>query len=96
MADRKPKPAIRPTRATRRVILVLLSGASNLGGYTICRAAGRASGTIHPILARLEAEGWAESEWRPGPAPRRRVYRLTPRGRYYGLQMLGLEERDDA
>lgn len=44
------------------------------------------SGTIHPILARLEAVGWVRSEWeRVDPAaagrPRRRWYRLTPEGR---------------
>lgn len=44
------------------------------------------SGTIHPILARLEAVGWVRSEWeRIDPAtagrPRRRWYRLTPEGR---------------
>ena len=32
---RKPKPEIKPTRATRRVLLVLLTGASNLSGWPI-------------------------------------------------------------
>ena len=43
------------------------------------------SGTVHPILARLERAGWAQSEWEdvdPGGAgrPARRYYRLTAEG----------------
>ena len=44
-----------------------------------------ASGTIHPILARLEGLGWLESRWEDiDPAtegrPSRRFYVLTPDG----------------
>jgi DNA-binding PadR family transcriptional regulator len=44
------------------------------------------SGTVHPILARLERAGWVGSRWEEiDPAehgrPRRRYYRLTPEGR---------------
>jgi DNA-binding PadR family transcriptional regulator len=85
----------KPRRRDRRVLLVLLTGAPNLSGYVICRAAGLASGTVHPCLARLESMGWADSEWRPGPEPRRRVYRLTKRGRYHGMLALGLEIGDE-
>jgi DNA-binding PadR family transcriptional regulator len=51
-----------------------------LGAHT-----GLASGTIHPVLARLEGAGWVESEWEsidPSSAgrPRRRFYRLTTAG----------------
>jgi PadR family transcriptional regulator, regulatory protein PadR len=44
------------------------------------------SGTVHPILARLEGLAWVESRWedidpsREG-RPARRYYRLTPTGR---------------
>jgi DNA-binding PadR family transcriptional regulator len=54
-------------------------------GLELGRAAGLPSGTVHPILARLEAAGWLESSWeqvdphREG-RPRRRYYRLTPDG----------------
>jgi PadR family transcriptional regulator PadR len=38
-------------------------------------------GTIYPILARLNRDGWLASEWREeGPHPRK-YYRLTDRGR---------------
>lgn len=39
-------------------------------------------GTLYPLLAGFEADGWVLTEWdttRPGPA--RKVYRLTPEGR---------------
>src|SRR5262245_28048762 len=54
-------------------------------GLEICSAAGLASGTIHPILARLERVGWLESRWEDiDPAkegrPRRRYYRLSRDG----------------
>jgi DNA-binding PadR family transcriptional regulator len=54
-------------------------------GLEICKAAGLASGTIHPILARLEGLGWVESHWEkvdPGEVgrPRRRYYQITPDG----------------
>jgi DNA-binding PadR family transcriptional regulator len=54
-------------------------------GLEICAAAGLSSGTIHPILARLEGMGWLESRWEdavPSEAgrPRRRYYRLTEDG----------------
>jgi len=55
-------------------------------GLQICTAAGLPSGTIHPILARLEALGWVESHWEDDVdphqqgRPRRRYYRLIPDG----------------
>jgi DNA-binding PadR family transcriptional regulator len=90
---RKPKPPVAPTRATRRVLLALLSGASNLSGYPLARAAQVGYGKVYVILARLEREGWADSDWGPETAHgRRRFYRLTTRGRYYALRTLGLED----
>lgn len=54
-----------------------------LYGLEICAAAGLPSGTIHPILARLERLGWLRSSWEEiDPSeegrPRRRYYRLDP------------------
>jgi DNA-binding PadR family transcriptional regulator len=48
-------------------------------------AAGLPSGTVHPILARLEGAGWLESRWedvdpRSAGRPARRYYRLTGAG----------------
>ena len=54
---------------------------AELGGLTRL-----ASGTVHPILARLEGIGWVVSRWEdidPGTEgrPARRYYRLTEEGR---------------
>jgi DNA-binding PadR family transcriptional regulator len=53
-------------------------------GYRICDEAGLGSGTVYPILERLEEAGWIEGTWETGqPAnrPRRRFYTLTNAGR---------------
>ena len=54
-------------------------------GLQICQEAGLPSGTIHPILARLEGLGWLESRWEDTTPqdegrPRRRYYRMTQDG----------------
>jgi PadR family transcriptional regulator, regulatory protein PadR len=70
------------TLATQLVLRVLLENpARELYGLQICAAAGLPSGTIHPILARLQQAGWLESRWedtdpRAAGRPRRRFYRL--------------------
>jgi DNA-binding PadR family transcriptional regulator len=56
-----------------------------LAGAEICRNIMGLSGTVHPILMRLEKAGWLESRWEnvnPSEAgrPRRRLYKLTPLG----------------
>jgi DNA-binding PadR family transcriptional regulator len=54
-------------------------------GLEMAKAAGLPGGTIYPILARLEREGWVESELEEveasvvGRRPRR-YYRLTGEG----------------
>ena len=74
------------TAATDAVLrLMLLDPAREMYGLELVRAAGLPTGTIHPILARLEACGWLESRWEdldPHEAgrPRRRYYRLNPDG----------------
>jgi len=40
-----------------------------------------AEGTVYPVLHRLEAEGLLASAWSTAAGRRRRVYRLTRRGR---------------
>ena len=73
------------TLATKRVLAVLLDDPGPLYGLEICTKADLPSGTIHPILARLEKAGWLESEWEPVDPhaqgrPRRRYYKLTDEG----------------
>jgi DNA-binding PadR family transcriptional regulator len=38
-------------------------------------------GTVYPVLHRLEADGLLASAWSDGSGRRRRVYRITRRGR---------------
>lgn len=40
-----------------------------------------AEGTVYPALYRLERQGLLESTWSDAEARRRRIYRLTRRGR---------------
>lgn len=81
---RKSEP--RMTVPTLLVVRAMLAEpAREMYGLEICKAAELPSGTIHPILARLEGCGWLESRWEDiEPAekgrPRRRYYRLSPEG----------------
>jgi PadR family transcriptional regulator PadR len=76
----------RMTIATQMVLRALLADPSGeFYGSEIGGAAGLRSGTVHPILARLEAAGWVESRWEDAKAevvgrPVRRYYRLTATG----------------
>ncbi|OAA27804.1 putative transcriptional regulator [Frankia sp. EI5c] len=57
-------------------------------GLELSQAAGLATGTIHPILARLEGCGWLTSEWEDiDPKVEGR-----PRRRYYQLSVDGVEQ----
>ena len=49
-----------------------------------------AEGTVYPVLHRLEAAGLLASSWSDAAGRRRRVYRLTRRGR----SALATRERD--
>jgi|SRR3954447_18700193 PadR family transcriptional regulator PadR len=77
----------RMTIPTQLVLRALLAEPTKeLYGLQICEQAGLPSGTIHPILARLEREhGWVISCWedinpQDEGRPRRRYYRLTEDG----------------
>jgi PadR family transcriptional regulator, regulatory protein PadR len=79
-------PPPRMTLPTRLVLRALLEHpAQEFYGLEICAAADLPSGTIHPILARLENLGWVRSHWedvdpRQAGRPRRRYYSLTSDG----------------
>lgn len=74
------------TLPTQFVLRALLENPTReMYGLEVCQAAGLRSGTIHPILARLERAGWLLSRWEDvDPSeqgrPRRRYYRLSPHG----------------
>ena len=71
---------------TLRVLEAFLQNPTDqLSGADIHRRSGLASGTLYPILLRLESAGWLVSRWEsidPSSAgrPRRRLYRLTSGG----------------
>jgi DNA-binding PadR family transcriptional regulator len=76
----------RMTIPTQLVLRALLADPSKERyGVEIGAEAGLPSGTIHPILARLEGVGWLTSRWedidpRVEGRPARRYYQLTPDG----------------
>lgn len=86
------KPSLRFTTATRLVLDVVLAATDEdpAWGYRICEEAGLGSGTVYPILERLENEGLVEAYWetgQPADRPRRRFYTVTGTGRaWYGEQ----------
>jgi DNA-binding PadR family transcriptional regulator len=67
----------------------LLSALASAGGhwsygYELTTLTGIRSGTLYPLLIRLEAQGFLEAEWQPPAAagrPPRHAYRLTAAGR---------------
>ncbi len=74
------------TISTQLVLRALLiDPEAELYGVEVGAAAGLPSGTVHPILARLEGLGWVTSRWEDiDPSaegrPARRYYRIEPNG----------------
>jgi PadR family transcriptional regulator len=56
-------------------------------GLELCKATRLSSGSLYPILARLENEGWVSSRWEE---PQRQEAEHRPRRRYYALTADGL------
>jgi PadR family transcriptional regulator PadR len=75
----------RTSKQTLKLLAALTKGASNWHyGYALARETGLQSGTLYPILMRLEERGWLETQWEtppPGGRPPRHMYRLTSGGR---------------
>lgn len=83
--------SVRLTPQTLAVLNALAANpTSEFWGYELTKITGLPSGTLYPILARLEATGWLVSDWADeAPAagrPRRRYYRLT------GVGVVGVAE----
>jgi PadR family transcriptional regulator PadR len=79
---------VRLTYPTALVLQALLQGHHH--GFDIMDATGLPSGTVYPILRRLDAEGYVRSKWekegvaRREQRPARRYYELTATGRAMG------------
>jgi len=77
-------PSVRLTRHTALVLVALARGLRH--GFDLLDATGLPSGTVYPILRRLEAAGLVKSRWEPVTIardegrPPRRYYQLTGAG----------------
>jgi len=77
---------VRLTQPTLKVLRFLLeTPREGRSGAEMSKATKVGSGTLYPMLARLETAGWLSSEWEsinPSEAgrPRRRFYKLTAVG----------------
>ena len=72
-----------PLERVLRVFLAELSARHY--GYDLMKAAKLPSGTLYPMLARLQDQGLVTSEWEPQPddasgRPPRKYYQLTGEG----------------
>lgn len=80
-------------RMTQPTLLVLRSLLSQPGrrwyGLELCRATGLPSGTLYPIVARLEQEGWLASQWED---PQLHEDQGRARRRYYWMTGAGAAE----
>jgi DNA-binding PadR family transcriptional regulator len=76
------EPLARLGKATVDVLAVLLESDRPRWGLEVIKATGRPSGTVYPLLDRLEAAGWVVSSWdeEPRKGARRRLYVLTREG----------------
>lgn len=77
---------VRLTQPALKVLRFLMeTPREGRSGAEMSKATKVGSGTLYPMLARLEAAGWLTSEWEvinPSEAgrPRRRFYKLTAIG----------------
>jgi DNA-binding PadR family transcriptional regulator len=77
---------VRMSLQTLRVLEAFLEDPTEqLSGSDVAKRGALASGTLYPILLRLEAAGWLTSTWEsidPSTVgrPRRRLYRITSSG----------------
>lgn len=83
---------LRVTDATLDVLEVLLGPDDELYGFKIAKEIDRPTGSVFPILARLEQAGWVFSKWETSEqnsrGSRRRFYRLSPDGVAQAREML--------
>ena len=85
------------SKQTRDVVEALLADSGSWRhGYDLARETALKSGTLYPILMRLEQSGWLEARWEDEPAPgkpRRHLYRLTATGTAEGERLLREHEK---
>lgn len=90
------------SKRARRIVVVLLTDAANLSGWTLGTYAQVNFGTLYVWLDRLERAGLIAGTWEDRECiaeghtdcPRRRFYRLTPEGWVWAWDTLGLQPPD--
>ena len=83
----------RLTSQTLKVLGALLANCSDgLSGAEIGRETGLPSGTLYPILLRLEDAGWLDSYWE-STTPQQLG---RPRRRFYSLKAVGIRKTKSA
>jgi PadR family transcriptional regulator, regulatory protein PadR len=76
----------RLTHATLKVLACMMARHhSEVSGSQVAVVTGLASGSLYPILLRLERAGWLKSRWekidpKQAGRPRRRLYKITAVG----------------
>jgi DNA-binding PadR family transcriptional regulator len=88
------------TRTSKQTLALLSALAAKPSqwhyGYALSRETALMSGTLYPILMRLEERGWLETQWETpealaegrGGRPPRHMYRLTAGGRAWATEAL--------
>src|SRR5437660_12081845 len=83
---------IRFSRQTLTILEALLARPSQWHyGYAISRQTSIPSGTLYPVLMRLDELGWLETRWEDAVAqgrPPRHLYRLSGTGREWAREEL--------
>lgn len=90
---------LRRTPALLDVLACLIAASEELWGLQIASVSGRPTGTVYPLLERLELERFVSSRWdddsvRSGP--RRRLYSMTDKGRDWADMQLQSRDRGKA
>jgi PadR family transcriptional regulator PadR len=91
---------VRMTRNVRAVLASLLAAPGPCHvrfGYEIVRETGLTSGSVYPVLHRLEEDGWLVSGEEPSGTrgrPPRRCYRFTDLGRAEAAKALTLPSEE--
>ncbi len=84
------KYAIKMTGPVQQVLRAMLADpAASRYGLEISKLTGLETGTLYPVMARLETVGWVESSWED---PEFGVREGRPRRRYYQLTRDGAEQ----
>ncbi len=87
------------TKVARLLAVLLEDPQADRYGLNLMRATAQPSGTLYPILARLQAAGWVRAGWEEidrsaEGRPPRRCYRLTPDGAVAArVELAALRER---